>query len=400
MKVPFLSSVRISGITTAIKASAFMLGAVMLFGCPVYSGNQTELSCDSQGQCCDENSGNCYTIQCDYNTQCPYGASCNDGVCSAAYDAGGYYDAGDYDSGDDSATGCPDEPCQEGYTCTLSNGIAQCLPTEDSGSFDAGTDATIGDTGTPDVVTPPSDAGTDAPIVPPFTGCTSDSVCVVDSGAGATCLNGQCVAATNECSDSTQCPSIGATQEECVAGVCTPSCAGGVACPSGYSCQQIGSTSVCTGNPTPCGAADGGAACTSGTTCVDEHCVPDCTAGTGDSGPSCGTSGLVCVDNGCIPSQKPTFVCAGADGTQSTCDPGSTCLHHNCYISCVPGDAGADAGNSCRTAGNFNTCEPVTTSTGGPFYVCGSSSNLGTECDPTRGIACSDSRICIDGTCY
>lgn len=418
-KMSFLASVGSSFVASAAKAGAragaIALGAVVLFGCPVYGGSQGDVVCDSQGNCCDENTGNCSLWNCDYSQQCPSGASCNSGLCvsGSGYDGGYYYgddgggyDAGEdadyypYDAGTDATVDCSTTGCQGGFTCTLTNGIAQCLPTPDGGS-----DATVPPV---EASTPPEagshDAGVDAPTLPPFKGCTNDNACVTDSGAGARCLDGKCVAEANECSDSTQCPSVGGAQEQCVSGVCTPSCTVGssAGCPTGYSCVQNGAESVCTGNPTPCGAADGGAACAKGTTCVDEHCVPDCTAASAgsDAGPSCSGSGLVCVDNGCIPEQAPTFVCAGADGTESTCASGSTCLHHNCYISCSLADAGAsDAGNTCRTAGNFNTCKPVTTSTG-TFDVCGSSTNLGSECDPTRGIACSDSRICIDGTCY
>ncbi len=412
-KGPFLAfasvaSVRHSYVTSAYKAAALALGAVVLFGCPVYSGNQTDVVCDSQGNCCDESTGNCSSWSCDYSAQCPYGASCYQGYCSSAsYDGGGYYDAGDAGDADasfsdasDATVDCSTTGCQPGFVCTLTNGVALCLASDaGDGSIgpgtDGGTDAksTGSDSGS-------HDAGVDAPTFPPFTGCQNDNACVADSGAGARCLNGKCVAAANECSDSTQCPIVGSAQEQCVQGVCTPACATtGTACPAGYSCNTSGSESVCTGNPTPCGAAAGAAACATGTTCVDEHCVPLCNTGAGDAGPAC-AGGLVCVDHGCIPSQTPQFVCAGSDGEQSSCASGSVCLHHNCYIACTLQDAGAaDAGNSCRTAGNFNVCKPVTTSTG-TYDVCGSATNLGNECDPTQGIACSNSRICIDGTCY
>jgi len=413
-KVPFLSSVAM--IHRAYKVGAFALGAVVLFGCPVYGGTQGDIVCDSQGNCCDEISGNCTVWNCDYSEQCPGNASCSSGICvSGAYDGGGYYYP---DAGTEAGSGdCSTQGCDPGYVCTLTNGLAQCLP---QSTTDASTDATV------DVTVPPTEAGTndtgvqndtgvhdagasdasDAAVLPPFTGCTNDNACTAaDGGAGARCLDGKCVAEANVCSDSTQCPVVGVTQEQCVQGVCTPSCAGGASCPTGYSCDS--NTSVCTGNPTPCGAADGGAKCAAGLTCVDEHCVPDCTAkkagsdGGTDAGSSttytCSGAGLVCVDNGCIPDQTPQFLCdtqGNAQGTQDVCNPGSICLHHSCYIACSMGDGG----NSCKTADEFNLCKAVMTSTG-TFDVCGSSTNLGNQCDPTQGINCVAAAVCINGYC-
>jgi len=408
VKVPFLASV--PSLRSAYTLGAIALSAAVLFGCPVYgsSGQATSLQCDSLGNCCDQYSGNCTVWNCDYSGQCPYGASCSaSGVCVSngynyGFDGGPAYEAGTTsEAGTDATVDCSQTGCPTGYVCTLTNGLAQCLSAPDAGG-----DATVGpgaDGGT-DAVTVLHDAGAadaqDAQTTPPFSGCTSDSACATDGGAGARCLDGVCVAAANECSDSTQCPILGTTQEQCVQGVCTPSCAGGATCPSGYSCNDA--TQVCTGNPTPCGAADGGAACASGTTCVDERCVPLCatTAGS-DAAPSCTGAGLVCVDHGCIPDQKPQFICAH-DGVQDSCAAGSICLHHNCYIACTltaDGGTPADGGNGCKVADNFNVCKPVTTANG-TFDVCGSTSNLGSACDPTLAKACSNpADICIDGYC-
>jgi hypothetical protein len=153
-------------------------------------------------------------------------------------------------------------------------------------------------------------------------------------------------------------------------------------------------TNVCTGNPNPCGG-DGGQACSTGTTCVDQHCVPDCKTGA-DGAASCAT-GLICVDNGCIPDQAPKFLCQ-TDGQQDNCATGSICLHHNCYIACTLADGGADGGGTCQHADQFNVCKAVQTSTG-TYDVCGSSTNLGNQCDPTQGENCMSPAICIDGYC-
>ena len=56
---------------------------------------------------------------------------------------------------------------------------------------------------------------------------------------------------------------------------------------------------------------------------------------------------------------------------------------------------GADA---CKSADKFNVCKSVTTSSGA-HSVCGSDTNLGTDCDPTQGKNCASPLICIDGFC-
>jgi hypothetical protein len=406
-KVPFLATVQ-----KAYTIGAFALGTIVLFGCPVYSGNSGDVVCDSQGNCCDETQGNCAVWNCDYTEQCPSGATCNSGVCTSSnYNGNGYYgdDAGieaGYDAGfDEAAADCSTTGCPAGQTCTLTNGTAQCLPT--SNVPDATVDApsnTDGSGPTGDATgdaTSPRDAGSDAPTFPPFTGCTSDSACA-DSGVGAHCINGACVAPANQCFDSTQCQGA---NEECVQGVCTPSCANGLPCPTGYSCNGgDGGTFVCSGNPTPCGAA--GETCGAGLTCVDQRCVPLCTesAPSADAGPDAGetlscSGGLVCVDHGCIPNQAPAFVC-NTEGVQDSCKAGSICLHHTCYISCATDGGGVDAGDTvCKTAANFNVCKPVKDSNSQTYLVCGSDTNLGTQCNPTVGDNCSSPAICIDGFC-
>jgi hypothetical protein len=237
----------------------------------------------------------------------------------------------------------------------------------------------------------PIDAGIDAPDT--FTGCHDDTQCA-DAGVGAKCLDGVCVAATDQCFDTTQCPN----NEACVDGVCTATCSPAMPCSTGYSCTVLANDAgsgngVCTGNPTPCGA--GGMACMNGTTCVDQHCVDPC----GDGG-ACGP-GLICVDHGCIPEQEPKqFVCQvegkPGDGLPNDCAVGSLCLHHQCYIGCDP-DAGASA---CQAAAEFNVCKSVTTGTG-TYSVCGSATNLGNECNPTQGMTCTNPNmpVCIDGYC-
>jgi hypothetical protein len=100
------------------------------------------------------------------------------------------------------------------------------------------------------------------------------------------------------------------------------------------------------------------------------------------------------VAGGCIPDQKPQFICA-TEGQQGACAQGSLCLHHNCYIAC---SGSTDAGVQCKNTDQFNICKGVVTASG-TYNVCGSSNNLGSECDPTIGKNCGVSLICIDGFC-
>lgn len=302
----------------------FGAGAVILGGCPIYSGDGNGGNPPvCQGPNCAPVPTNCTAP-----SDCPSGYTCgSDSLCHA---------------GD-----CSQWSCLSGYTCKVSGGAATCQP---SGGPDSG-----------------------------FQGCTSDAACS-SLGAGAKCLNGTCVAPADQCSDATQCNN----GEQCVQGVCTPTCsASSNNCPVGYTCDV--SKGVCTGNSNPCTDSS---MCGGGTVCVEQHCVNPCGAGN-----TC-AAGLVCVDGGCIPDQKPQFVCA-TEGKQDACASGSLCLHHNCYIAC---DASADAGTQCKAADKFNVCKQVNTGSG-TYDVCGSTSNLGNDCDPTIGKNCAGGLICIDGFC-
>ena len=359
-----------------------VVGAAILGGCPIYADNANQRVCTVDGcfDCTnDYYSGSCTPWQCNSSTDCPSGYYCSGsntcvGGANPSYDGG--TPPGSCSSPTDCSVGsncgtdgqchpgdCSNSGCPSGFQCKLSNGSLQCVGT---GTRDGGSTGDGGKT----------DGG--------VTGCQTDAQCA-SLGAGAKCLDGTCVKAADQCSDATQCPN----NEQCVQGVCTPSCGAQANCPAGYSCDPT--KGVCTGNPTSCG---NGQSCTSNTVCVEDHCVPPCGAGN-----TCPSS-LVCVNGGCIPDQKPQFVC-GTEGTPGNgapgnCAVGSLCLHHNCYIACGS-DAGVDGGG-CRAADKFNVCKQVTTSSG-TYSVCGSSSNLGSECDPTAGRNCAGALICIDGFC-
>lgn len=210
--------------------------------------------------------------------------------------------------------------------------------------------------------------------------CSKDQDCATQ--AGEKCLNGACVAPSNQCSDGTQCKNGAA----CVDGACVPSCSADKPCPTGYACDT--ERGVCTENPNECG---GSAGCTGGTVCVESRCVAPC----GEGGACDG--GLVCVNGGCVPDERPVQDC-DVDGQQDKCREGSICLRHSCYIACET-DAGADAGDDiCKSADAFNVCKPVTTSSG-THHVCGSDKNLGDECDPAQNKTCTGALICVDGYC-
>jgi hypothetical protein len=347
----------------AISFVLFGFGAAALGGCPIYNDSRYDRVCVS-GDCYDcpdpYYSSSCYPHSCSDSTDCPSGYSCDSShrcqstngvpptggggsLCTQPSDCAAGSNCGADNrchAGDCASTGCPSN-----FVCKLSSGVPQCVPV---GSGPAGGTST----------------------------CQSDQDC--PTPAGSKCLSGSCVAPQDQCADATQCP--GGSQ--CVQGACTPSCSASTPCPTGFSCDTA--KGVCTGNA---GACTDTSQCTGGTVCVEQHCVNQC--GTGGTCPA----GLVCLDGGCTPDQKPVFTCS-VDGQQDACQAGSICLRHSCYIGC-DADAGADA---CKNADKFNVCKTVTTSSG-PHSVCGSTSNLGTDCDPTQGKNCASPLICIDGYC-
>ncbi len=341
--------------------SLALIGAAAAFlgGCPVYSD-------DSSSYPCECNQGTVYGYDAGAPADATFPGSCSQpGDCPSGYTcgAGGVCQLGD----------CAITGCVAGYVCELANGTLQCEPS-----------GTQGDSGQPTNV----DSGADAPS-------SDDSGVACQSGAdcpsGDLCLDGTCVPPANQCYDGTQCPA----GDKCVQGACTPSCAtsadgGSSSCPTGYSCTDIDDASasgVCTGNPTPCESDP--SVCPDGTVCSQNHCVSPC-----GSGGTCPT-GQECLQGGCVPNQNPQFTCT-TDGVQDACAAGSICIHHSCYIACAP-DAGASA---CQSADQFNECKPVSAS-GNTYYVCGSSTNLGTQCNPESGQLCAGSAaVCIDGYCY
>jgi hypothetical protein len=167
-------------------------------------------------------------------------------------------------------------------------------------------------------------------------------------------------------------------------------CTSNANCRDGYACNLT--LGVCSGAAKACTITNdcGGAS----TVCVGGVCVPR----TNPDGGACATAGDVQVENGCVPNQAATFTCA-TDGVQDACAAGSICLHHSCWISCSAADGGANQ-TTCDSLSEFPLCKPVT-SASVTYYVCGSSQNLGGQCDPTTTPPepCSGADICIDGFC-
>ncbi len=377
---------------------------------------------------------------CTTTIDCPSGYACVANACIAAPDAS------------DCSSGCP-----SGYICKLAGGQTQCVPAGGLGG-DAGTpayeagvasDASVGDTGgnlaldaggsasatsdasgaadgsNSEVASPATDASSAsdaayaaqdgevldaslvdasdalaavnrdeassapsdgaaviAPDAPVQVVCNSNAQC---GGAGAKCIDGQCTPEDRLCSDRTQCFVPG---DSCVDGICEPHCSAQTPCPGGYACDF--NRGVCALNASPC-IGSGTAPCQGGSTCVEERCVPPCANADGE--PAC-PDGQLCVHGGCIPDEAAKFACRN-DGQSgflaTTCSANAICLHHDCYAAC-DADAGASACSDPSAV-----CRQVTVAAG-TYLVCGSSDNLGSDCDPAAGRYCSGA-VCIDGYC-
>ncbi len=367
---------------------------VAVSGCPIYSAD----SCAQDPNCVGpqptaEVDTGVPTDGCDPG--CPSGY-----VCSSV--TTGRYQCLPYDCRS------AERACSTGQTCTNAGGGVYTCSSADAGpdtSSDAGSDtADSADTKPPviDCTTTGcisgykcADDGAGGKVCTSTdpNACAADGDCTAKTGAGSLCLGGLCKAAKDLCTDSTQC----LDGKSCVDGRCIAKCTATSGCASGYTCDTKSGT--CVGGASACGATggdagtDGGASCSSTAKCVATHCVDKC-ATDGSCRP-----GLVCVAGGCVPNDQPSFFCdkdGTKDGVQDLCATGSICLHHNCYLACT----GSTDTTTCAKADKFPVCKSVTTSSGA-HDVCGSSTNLGTDCDPTTTPpkACATGKVCIDGFC-
>lgn len=360
--------------------------AALIAGCPIYDDSADPL-CDPAFEDCGPGPGGGF--ECTAPTDCGINETCgSDNQCHP---------------GD-----CTFWGCVAGYACLVGeDGTAKCEPGGNTGGQGSGGNGSGGSGGDPNTYCGnPDDCGEDETCAPDGTcqpgdctetGCVNGYACdpttmsclpenpaacgedddCAELGTGYKCVSGTCTAPEDQCFDGTQC---GAGQV-CADGKCTDACEDDGDCSPSWSCDT--DKGICSVPKQPCeitsdcGSAD--------LVCVAGACVPKAPNGECEDG-------FVPVENGCIPDQSPNFVC-DVDGTQDACAAGSICLHHSCYISCeVPNQ------NACSALPDFDQCKSVTTPSGA-HAVCGSSENLGGECDPTSGVECPVGSVCIDGFC-
>ncbi|MDP9001279.1 MAG: hypothetical protein M3O46_14350 [Myxococcota bacterium] len=391
-----------------------LYGAILLGGCPIYSASSDSRACGDYG-CFDcpagssPSGGTCIPWACSSSSECPAGYTCgasspSGGLsCIPVPTSGGSSSSGG--SGRDCSGGC-----RTGYICKLSGGQSQCVPSPSPDGGISG-DAAVFDSGPLDgsadqVADASVDVTTafDAPDTWRFVDGSnasdgaqaSDASSLLDSPSTnpcnanadcsntARCINGICAPQDQLCADTTQCVASGAA---CVDGVCEPHCSPSAPCPAGYACDFT--RGICNLNPHPCGSSS--LPCQGGSTCVEQRCVAPC--GTSDAGSACPGEQL-CVHGGCIPNEAAHFTCKN-DGQSgqlaTTCGATEICLHHGCYAGC---DIDAGLGACMDTS---LSCKRVTL-TAGTYDVCGTPSNLGSDCDPPAGKYCA-AGVCIDGYC-
>ncbi len=202
--------------------------------------------------------------------------------------------------------------------------------------------------------------------------CSADADCAANPGFS--CVNGSCTDPDLQCLDRVQC---GAGQR-CADGRCATECIDDSVCAAGFGCSPQG---FCTTPLVPCTITKD---CDSASlVCVTGACVERSVDG------SC-PAGFAWMQNGCVPDQSAQIQCA-VEGTQDACAVGSVCLHHGCYSSCAPQNAGLCADPA------FALCKTMSTQFG-TVDVCGAADNLGGKCAP--GSLCVAGEMCIDGLCY
>ncbi len=207
--------------------------------------------------------------------------------------------------------------------------------------------------------------------------CSNGDLCI----AGSDGKGGVCTPQANQCFDQSQC----GANEKCVNGKCELGCTSDMDCGKGSGLTCNTTTGVCSGVVKTCTVtSDCGSA---SEVCVGGACVPR------SNGSTCPT-GDVWDENGCIPNQAASFICQ-TDGMSGGCATGSICLHHVCWISCDPTTMAP-----CNASGSqFPQCKPVVDGSQ-TYNVCGSSTNLGTDCGPNgNNKTCSGGKVCVDGFC-
>ena len=380
---------------------AVLGAAAVLGGCPIYPSNTDYRVC-SGATCYDcpttsYDPGACVSWQCSADTDCGQGYACSPqtGTCYVPnnYDAGGPLMCqrpadctngltcgmdGTCHTGDCAAVQGNGQTigCVSPYICKLSGGVASCVLSPSPPPSDSGADSS-----------PMTDGGSDGDAsdgAPQVVACVFDTDC----SANSLCVDGTCTIRANLCADGTQCRVSGYS---CVEGRCTATCDQNNPCATGYSCNY--NLNVCNINPFACSQQ---ADCQGGTVCVESRCVAPAVAS--DAGFSC-PAGQVVVQGlqqslqGCLVDEAAIFECTndGLEGSSAnSCATGNLCLHHSCYTDC------GGSANNCT--GNTPVCKTVTIPKG-MFSVCGTATDLGSDCDPQNAVACNALKTCVDGYC-
>jgi len=173
----------------------------------------------------------------------------------------------------------------------------------------------------------------DAPVEggPPLAGsCNANSDCA----ATYLCIDGVCAPSASFCGEGTKCITncrspglyphpgsqcLGGWVRACVNGICAARCShpslvgDPPGCPVGYACDK--GRDVCILNPTPC-VGSGASSCQAGSVCVEERCVPACTAPDRTQG-TCPADTL-CINGGCLSIEQAGFECQN-DGDTKGC---------------------------------------------------------------------------------
>ena len=144
---------------------------------------------------------------------------------------------------------------------------------------------------------------------------------------------------------------------------------------------------VCSVNPSACSSNAG---CQGGAVCVEARCVAPCAPA--DAGSQCAT-GQVCVNGGCIPDQQARFTCQN-DGNRGR-SPTRATRAASASTATVTRLAMPTAA-ACAVPGE--SCKSVTIAKG-TYAVCGTATDLGSECNPAVGLYCVSPKECIDGYC-
>lgn len=240
-------------------------------------------------------------------------------------------------------------------------------------------------------------------------GCERDEQC----GTNMVCNSGACVPDIPECPAGRQCwTQCCEADEECVAGMCVPSCSGDTS-RCGEECCQLDEAcliSGCCDSDSVCGEV----CCAAEESCRDNRCS-DCPRELCND--ECCDSGEVCLEVGCCDGDRicgeegccgrgeecvegscvETCVGVRCDGT--CCEPGEVCLDDRCQLPCEMDLCGG----LCCSRGELCVADECCPSTRACDETCCAD---GTWCDGDGGCVACDRPLCnstccpIDEVCY